>query len=48
MFAYTPRSAILPVREIKRAIPLPADTPDRFAVLLARLAQRDATAGDDS
>ena len=47
MFAYTPPSAVLPVRAIKRAIPLPVDTPDRLAALLERLAQRDATTGDD-
>ena len=48
MFAYTPRSAILPVQQIKRAIPLPVDTPDHLAAVLSRLSQHDAKADDNS
>ena len=46
MFAFTPPRAILPRKALKSAYPVPADQPDRFAALLARLAQRDLPTAD--
>ena len=46
MFDHTPHSAVLPVRALKHVLALPGDQPDRFAVLLARLAQRDPSSAD--
>ena len=47
MFVHTSPRTVLPVRALKRAFPVPADQPDRFAILLARLAQQDGQSTDD-
>ena len=39
MFAHTPPRAVLPARALKHIFAVPGDQPDRFADLLARLAQ---------